>query len=408
MWTRMGAVLTAAAVAIGLASAPAQAATKPAKVGLISFTGAALQGSSASLTLQWPAARHARSYEVFLSRSYGGVMDAKVFKRTASRATTLSGLVPGATYYVTVRGVNGSAKGPRASRVGRTTIVKQGTGRHDSRSVMTWNICSEKPGCISGGQGWSRRESTFLGVVAARRPAVLALQESKVLASGRPDAVPGYARAAYWSSKALFFDTAVYRLVPKGDTEPEDLDGTMRTCASAADGRYGCIDLGGGKFAVWGELEDVETRQRVIYVSAHVTSGKSETYARARQREAKRLLAGVAALNGEGLPVVLAGDWNSHRNRDNDYIGAELRKGGFRDAFDLARSVGRQHYNSYNDWETKPTISVTWGDHVDKVWVQPGRSVVRRWENSAPMTGGRYAGPLVSDHNPVLVKVSLD
>jgi exonuclease III len=358
--------------------------------------------------MTWPAARSARSYEVFVSRSYSGVMDAKVFKRTTSRSTTLTGLTPGATYYVTVRGVNGSAKGPRASRVGRTTIVAQGTGRHASRSVLTWNICSEKSGCVAGGGAWSRREATFLKVVAARRPSVLALQESKVLASGRPTAVPGYTRAAYWSSKSLFFDSSVYGLVTKDGTPREALDGSLRSCAEAPGGRYGCLDLGGGKYAVWAELQDLASGQRVVYVSAHTTSGKGETEALARRAEVRRLLAGVRTVNAEGLPVVLAGDWNSHRNRSNDYVGAELRAAGFRDAFDLARSVARQHHNSYNDWETRPTISITWGDHVDKVWVQPRRAVVSRWENSAPMTSGRYTAPLVSDHNPVLVRVSLD
>ena len=408
MSSRRWAPVVGALLVLGLLATPAGAATKPAKVGLISFTGASLSGSKATLTLSWPAARHARSYEVFVSRSYSGVLSAKVFKRTSGRATTLTGLARGATYYVTVRGVNGSAKGPRASRVGRTTIAAQGTGENPTRSVLTWNICSEKSGCVDGGGSWSRREATFQKIVAARRPSVLALQESRNLAFGRPTSVPGYTRAAYWSSKAVFFDPAVYGLVTKGETPREALDGSLRSCAEATDGRYGCLELGGGKYAVWAELEDLATGRRVVYASAHTTSGKSESSARTRQAEVTRLLAGVTALNVERLPVVLAGDWNSHRNRSNDYVGTELRRGGFRDAFDLARSVLRQHLNSYNDWRTTPTVSVTWGDHVDKVWVQPGRTVVRRWENSAPMTGSRYTAPLVSDHNPVLVRISVD
>jgi endonuclease/exonuclease/phosphatase family metal-dependent hydrolase len=403
-----------ALLVLGLLAAPAGAATKPAKVGLISFTGASLSGSKATLTMTWPAARSARSYEVFVSRSYSGVMDAKVFKRTSSRTTTLSGLAPGTTYYVTVRGVNGSAKGARASRVGRTTIVSQGTGTHPARSVLTWNICSEKSECDSNGGDWKDREPTFLKTIAARRPSVLALQESKELASGRPYAIPGYTLAAYWSSKALFFDTSVYRLASSPTMPAKGREGRLTDCNNASAARYGCIALNGDddhpatKFAVWAELEDTTTGQHVVYVSAHTTSKSNESAARARQEEARRLMAGVRAVNPEKLPVVLAGDWNSHRNRSNDYVGAELRKGGFRDAFDLARSVARQHLNSYNDWETRPTVSVTWGDHVDKVWVQPGRAVVRRWENSAVMADGRYAAPLVSDHNPVLVRVSLD
>lgn len=408
MWSRVSAAVVGAVLVVGLFGAPAEAAATPSKVGLITFTGASLSGTNASLTLRWPAARNARSYELFISPSYSGVMKAKVYKRTSKTSITLAGLKRGATYYVTVRGVNGAKKGARASRVGRTTIVSQGTGVHEPRSVTTWNLCSEKSGCVEGGGAWSRREAAFRAFVQARRPSVLALQESKVLASGRPTAVPDYTRAVYYSSKSLFLDSSVYGVVTKGDVPRDRLDGTLRECREADDGRYGCFSLGNGKYAVWAEVEDLATGQHVIYVSVHLTSGKSDTAARTRRTEVSGLVDAVANANPEGLPVVLAGDWNSHRNRSNDWQASVLRGAGYRDAYDLARSVGRQHHNSYNDWQTTPPTSVTWGDHVDKVWVVPGRAVVRRWENAAPMAGARYAAPLVSDHNPVLVQVSLD
>lgn len=408
MWSRVSAAVVGAVLVVGLFGAPAEAAAKPSKVGLITFTGASLSGTKASLSLRWPAARNARSYELFLSTSYSGVMKAKVHKRTSKTSITLTGLKRGATYFVTVRGVNGSKKGTRASRVGRTTIVSQGSGARASRSVTTWNLCTEKSGCTSGGGAWSRRQAAFQAFVKARKPSVLALQESKVLASGRPTAVPGYTRAAYYSSKSLFLNPAIYGVVTKGDTTREQLDGTLRECREADDGRYGCLDLGGGKYAVWAEVEDLATGQHVIYVSVHLTSGKGDREATVRRTETTRLVDAVRQINPEGLQVVLAGDWNSHRNRSNDWQASVLRSAGYRDAYDLARSVGRQHHNSYNDWKTTPTTSVTWGDHVDKVWVVPGRTVVTRWENAAPMSGSRYAGPLVSDHNPVLVRLSLD
>ncbi|MCR4514606.1 endonuclease/exonuclease/phosphatase family protein [Aeromicrobium sp. 50.2.37] len=408
MWSRVSAAVVGAVLVVGLFGAPAEAAAKPSKVGLITFTGASLSGTKASLSLRWPAARNARSYELFLSTSYSGVMKAKVHKRTSKTSITLTGLKRGATYFVTVRGVNGSKKGTRASRVGRTTIASQGSGARASRSVTTWNLCTEKSGCTSGGGAWSRRQAAFQAFVKARKPSVLALQESKVLASGRPTAVPGYTRAAYYSSKSLFLNPAIYGVVTKGDTTREQLDGTVRECREADDGRYGCLDLGGGKYAVWAEVEDLATGQHVIYVSVHLTSGKGDREATVRRTETTRLVDAVRQINPEGLQVVLAGDWNSHRNRSNDWQASVLRSAGYRDAYDLARSVGRQHHNSYNDWKTTPTTSVTWGDHVDKVWVVPGRTVVTRWENAAPMSGSRYAAPLVSDHNPVLVRLSLD
>lgn len=52
MWSRVSAAVVGAVLVVGLLGVPAEAAAKPSKVGLITFTGASLSGTKASLSLR--------------------------------------------------------------------------------------------------------------------------------------------------------------------------------------------------------------------------------------------------------------------------------------------------------------------------------------------------------------------
>jgi hypothetical protein len=57
---------------------------------------------------------------------------------------------------------------------------------------------------------------------------------------------------------------------------------------------------------------------------------------------------------------------------------------------------------------TRPRISHTYGAHVDHVWVDPTKSRVLSWESVAELSGGNYAAPLPSNHNPLTVRVQVN
>ena len=59
-------------------------------------------------------------------------------------------------------------------------------------------------------------------------------------------------------------------------------------------------------------------------------------------------------------------------------------------AYDLARNLKRNNWNSYGGWSTTPKGSITWGDHVDHVYVKPSRSNVYQWMNAALDSGSSY------------------
>ena len=169
---------------------------------------------------------------------------------------------------------------------------------------------------------------------------------------------------------------------------------------------YITMDQAGERYAVWAELKDTTNDHRFIFVSVHTTAGKSYTADKLREFEIQTLLAQMDTINTEDLPVVFAGDFNSHRNRAYDAPRKVFNGQGYYDAYDLAATLTRPNYNSYNAFTTTPAFSKRWGDHVDHVWVKPSTQV-RHWQGVVGLNGSKLATPIPSDHNPVKVDLTI-
>jgi len=252
---------------------------------------------------------------------------------------------------------------------------------------MTFNVCADA--C----SGWSSsRHAAARAVVSARKPDVLSTQESGAWTTPPP----GYAEAFYMSAKRLFYKTSRFTVASSSGTR-----------------RAGSITLSPSRYAVWAELVDRATYKRIIFVSAH-TSYLTSDY-ELRGREIDNLLARMGQINTAKLPVVYAGDFNSHKHRgtynestgfgSQDTVGRTFAAAGYYDAYDLARTLKRPNWNSFNGFKVVPTTSKTWGDHVDHVYVKPGTSNIWRWMNAALYSGSRYATPMPSDHSAVQVNL---
>jgi endonuclease/exonuclease/phosphatase family metal-dependent hydrolase len=385
--------LALAGVVLGLAGfQPAGAATTPSQVGLVSFVASSVSGTSASMTIDWPDARYATKYQVFVSRSYS-MSNATRRSSTGSRMT-LTNLHAGYSYFVQVRGINGSAVGKKSQRSGHIAILRQGTATGPTYRIMSYNVCSRV--CEEERDyryyRWSQRKPKAIARVTAYRPDVIAFQEAEKDRLTAAD-LDGYALAEQSHAKQLYYKSSRFDVADAGE-----------------------ISMGNSRYAVWAELADrttsnvPEQRKHVIFVSVHTTPGKSDAVALDRKAEVTRLLAGIAAIQPTSgkLPVIYAGDFNSHKNRSNDYVAAVFHKAGYYDSFDLARLLTRQHHNSYNAFQTTPVISVKWGDHVDHVWTTPGRTRVLRWRNGVLISSGRLVAPIPSDHSPLVVEVQVN
>jgi endonuclease/exonuclease/phosphatase family metal-dependent hydrolase len=380
----------------------ASAATKPGSVGLVSFTAASYSRSSgtAGLTVDWYTASRARSYEVFISRSYS-MSGARRYTTTAS-AKTFTGLARGASYFVQVRARNGSAVGPKSARVGHTTIRRLDPASGPTYRVMTYNVCSQK--CSS----WSSREPAALERVAAYSPDVVAAQEAIYL-----DVPPGYSQAVEKSSKRLLYKTSRFTVAaPTTPIPPQPEENSYGCRPTWPQSTVGYVYLGyhggGCRYAVWAVLVDKQTGQPTVFVDVHTVSGDNESSAEKREAEIKTLTTHLAKINPGKLPVVYAGDFNSHKNRANDDMSSVFHRQGYYDAYDLALKLYRQHHNSYNGFDVVPRLSYKWGDHVDHVWIRPDEGRVESWVNGALISGGRMVRPIPSDHSPIVVDVRLN
>ncbi|KAA1395173.1 endonuclease/exonuclease/phosphatase family protein [Aeromicrobium ginsengisoli] len=387
-----------------LAAPPATASTTPAQVGLVSFTAASYSRSSgtAGLRVDWPAARYARSYQVYLSRSYS-MSNARRYSVTG-RSKTFTGLVRGVPYFVQVRAVNGNAVGARSKRVGHATILRMEPGNGPTYRVMTYNVCSQK--CA----GWDTRQPAALARITAYSPDVIAAQEAIFL---NVPAEMGYTEAIEKSSKRLLYKTSRFDLAapttpipPKPATSPAGCDRTWPQSTK------GYVYLGyhgqGCRYAVWAVLVDKQTGDPTVFVDVHTVSGDSEARAVLRTAEITTLTQHMKEINPGNLPVVYAGDFNSHKNRTNDDLRIVFHHQGYYDAYDLAMRLRRQHHNSYNDFQVVPRISYKWGDHVDHVWIRPDEGRVLSWDNGALISGNRMVRPIPSDHSPIITDVRLN
>lgn len=293
---------------------------------------------------------------------------------------------------------NGSRTGARSAHTCKEPIRQHHATTGATHKVVIYNLCSEK--CSN----WSGRAGNVVKLITGQNPDVIALQEAGALRS-----IPGYTKTTDKSAKKLLFRTSRFDLAATtrpvdspGECDPQVPTGFIQLSGA-------CLvstDCGPANYAVRAELIDRSSAgKHVIFVSVHTTSGKTATAALMRKREITMLVRAMPTINTGSLPVFFAGDFNSHRNRPNDYLAGVFHAAGYWDSYELTSTLGRPNYTSYNSFSETPNISRTWGDHVDHVWVKPSVGL-RTWTSVAFFADGRYL-TLPSDHNPVAVRLTI-
>lgn len=396
------AVLLAAAVLTATPVVTASAATaRPERVGLVNVVGASLTSSGATLTVDWADVPGVDRFEVFASPSYASLPTKTTPSVTVTGSkATVTRLDPGRDYYIQVRGVNGAGPGLRSLRIGHGTIADEVSLRSGApvHRVLSWNICSNACGSLA------TRTRVVTSRIAELKPDIVALQE----ASKYTSAPTGYRHVVDGQNDIL---------VRRGEFGAVAATASRPTSGTV---RFASRHTTSGKGVAWAALHH-RSGAHVLVLDVHLVTGTSRSAVAQREYEAGRVAALVASLRKKlaashgsvadwtRVPVILVGDFNTHKSRTDDDTMSVLEGSGYRDAFDQARSLTRQHHNTGNpDWSTRPVIGQLWGAHVDKVVVKPSRTVVRSWANAGEMTSSRrYVTPLGSDHHPLLVELSL-
>ena len=399
-----GAVAVLAAAAL-LTATPVVTATaaesRPDRVGLVNVVGASLTSSGATLTVDWADVPGADRYEVFASPSYSTLPTKTTPSVTVTGSkATVGRLDPGRDYYIQVRGVNSAGAGLRSLRIGHGTIADEVALRPGAPvySLLTWNVCSNACG------SFGTRKRVIDARIRELLPDIVALQE----ASKYTAAPTGY---------RLVVDGQNDILVRRGQFGAVPSRGSNGTSGVV---RFPSTYASSGKGVAWAALHH-RSGAYVLVLDVHLVTGTSRSAVAQREYEAARLPSLVTSARNKlarshgsvtdwaTVPVIMLGDFNTHKSRIDDDTMAALAGRGYHDAFDQARALTRQHHNTANpEWSTRPVIGQLWGAHADKVVIRPSRTVVHRWENAGEMTSTRrYVTPLGSDHHPLLVELSL-
>lgn len=400
----VAAVLSAALLVATPAVTATAAPAAPARVGHVTFVGASLTASGATLTIDWSDVKGAAAYEVFAAPSADGVFAQKTPRMTVTGSKAkIERLKTGADYFVQVRAVSSAGvAGLRSQRVGHGTMVAESakTSALTTYRTVSWNVCSYA--C----SGIAKRTPIINKRLATLKPDLVALQE----ASRYTKAPTGYRFVVNGQNDILVRSGQFSTIKEKGTSKDADTRGAVKFPRKYATP---------GQGAAWAALKH-RSGSYVVVFDAHLLAGTGKSQVAQREYEAGRLKVFISSTltklqkrygsltNWKKVPVIIMGDLNSHKSRSNDDTIAVFEKSGWYDAFDQARSLTKQHFNTANPtMQAAPVRGGWWGDHVDKVLVRPSRSIVYTWANAGSFSKGRFVTPLGSDHHPLMVTLGI-
>ncbi len=324
--------------------------------------------------VRWKAADYATTYDVAISRAKNKLPENVRRLAKGGTAFATNGLKPETTYWLRVRAVGEAG----VSEFG-PPITFETPPAESQFTIGAWNICSEA--C----SGYGGRVGGQAAQVHASEVDIMTLQE----AGGQR--VGGTTRAAFSGGPRNL-------VVADGGGNSRYIFYAPDKFTQIGGGRW---SLGHGRWAAWARLEDKATERRFIVVSVHLLNGHNATGQRAS--EMRTLMSALAAVNPEGDPVVLGGDFNSGTHRKGDTVGPIVRANGYRDTVEVADETENAQVNTGSRKGNKAIMS---HDHVDHIYVTE-QFGVPAWKQWASLSGTTYVGTWLSDHNMIGATLTL-
>lgn len=311
------------------------------------------------------------------------------------------GLQAGRMYYFRVRAMNDATP----SAYSPTTSAKA-QNRMTGVKVMTYNIKEARfDGTMEGGNRvapWSTaRKAAAVKLIQRASPDVIGVQEGADLI--------GHHRQVDTLRAALGGAYGLARTeIPPGQP------GTRRTgvyilykkATFKAVGKGGHWSLGGKRSAAHQVLRSRRTGAEFIFVSTHLWHAGARAGDMQRKAETKRLVKlGHAAAARRGIPIVYSGDFNSDPFKKHAFNApAEvMTQHHISDAFNVAQARDNASYNTANGYRTRPPRD---GARIDYVYAPEGVGV-GSWRMIMRLRHGKFVGTIPSDHNPVVVTLSV-
>lgn len=312
------------------------------------------------------------------------------------------GLELGRRYYLRVRASNGTTYSPWSGSVSAvSSSAVQGV------KIGTYNVLESRfDGTSEGGNTVAAWADRRVGVAAG------------IKASGAN--VVGIQEAADWVGPQCVYrqvgtrqiDDLVSRLGSPWSLATTEvrpcLPGWMRTgvyiiydhsqfTAVGSGGQWNIGTSTDVHWAVYQQLRSVATGAQFLFVSPHTVAGNSTQLDQNRQVQTTHMIADAksyAASHGN-VPIVYAGDYNSHALHPLDGPAVAMYAAQSADGLTTAQTLTNQGYNSANQYQTTPPGG---GWSVDHIYASPGVSI-QTWQLIIKLTGGDFVGVIPSDHN---------
>ena len=287
---------------------------------------------------------------------------------------------------------------------------------------------------------WTERRSRVVSTVLDQHPDVIGLQEASqtrligtngtplkqsqfddiVQRLGKPYAITNPYRYncvnGYSASKCkpksrgaskgtkIVYNTSTVKLIKSG---------TQRL--TSPKGKY--------RYAVWATFTHRATGKSFFFVNTHLEYEKdlagSTYFHDLRKLQAQDMVAVIKDRSG-GLPVVIAGDFNSSKKTIPENAPYDVvTEAGFIDplgnAYQSTKPIGatvekriRSNYNSYNGFAVDPPKSGNVnGTYVDYLFTSASVAVAE-WETALTLDSkGRHEGVIASDHNLIRATIEL-
>ena len=249
-------------------------------------------------------------------------------------------------------------------------------------SVMSFNV--RYGTADDGSDRWEFRRHRALGLLAARRPDLLGVQEALAfqveelkglgygaLGAGRDDG------ASAGEHAAILYDPARLQPLASGtfwlSPTPEDVGSTGWGATLP-------------RICTWATFRDLVTGRAFDHYNTHL-----DHVSQPARDAGVALILGRLAAREEARPAIVTGDFNAG---EDNLVHERMRAAGFRDAFRVMHPDAPGAV-TFNGWEPDPK-----GDKIDYVFVQGATRVLE-----AEIVRDRFDGRWASDHMPVTATV---
>lgn len=399
--------------------------------------------TSGSVRLDWAErAQAGERYRVQYSTSSS--MSGASYARTTDNDLDLSGLEPSTRYWFKVRVISGDSAGTNRSDYSPAVSLAT-TARAASVAqplvVGSYNVkCANCFDGLADELPWAQRRDVVAATIEGERPDVVGLQEASqgwlktssgasvdrsqfedlVQALGSPYKLTNSHRNNCVKSTTPTGCVYADRGASQGTRLVYD---SSRVSLQAAGSRLLASKEGSNaRYAAWGRLTQLSTGRKFLVVNTHLEprdASSSKANWDLRRRQASELVTLIQDQR-KGLPVIVTGDFNSHKwtpygNAPRDLLtGAGLVDplgNGYETTWTAPGATVekrvRSDLSSYNGFQrTAPGFDYINGTYLDYVMTTPMR--VSEWETVARLdSSGRFVGTIPSDHNMVRATVWL-